>query len=142
MLRTTKGWFAIDHPVMAEQLPEPRGEDLGLSEQFQIAIEAELPLATGALQGSHELTAKHSAKYLDGKKERVAGSDPAGVIGGQTTGGEHAMDMGMKLELLIPSVQHAEETDLSTEMSGIAGDLEQGFSAGAKQQVVDDLLVL
>jgi hypothetical protein len=30
------------------------------------------------------------------------------------------MDMGMMLQLLIPGVQHAEETDLGAEMSGIA----------------------
>jgi hypothetical protein len=96
MLWTTEGRFAIDHPVMPEQLAEPSGEYLGLSELIQIAIEAELSFAAGALQRSHELTAKNSAEHLDGKKERVAGVDPAGVIEGQTTGGEHAMDMGMK----------------------------------------------
>jgi len=52
------------------------------------------------------------------------------------------MDMGMKLEPLIPGVQHAEETDLSAQMSGIASHFEQGCGAGAKQQVVDELLVL
>lgn len=124
MLRTTKGRFAIDHPVMAEQLPKPRGEDFGPSEQFQIAIEAEFPLGAGAFQRRHELTAKNSTQHLDGKKEGVAGLDPTGVIGGQTTGGEHAMNMGMMSELLIPSVQHTEETDVGTEMPGIAGDFE------------------
>src|SRR5271166_2115374 len=73
MLGTTEGRFAIDHPVMAEQLAEPSEEDLGLSERFQIAIEAELSFAAGALQRSHELTAKNSAQHFDGKKERVAG---------------------------------------------------------------------
>ena len=51
MLGTTERRFAIDHPVMPEQLAEPGGEDLGLSEPFQIAIEAKLPFAAGALQG-------------------------------------------------------------------------------------------
>src|ERR1019366_6171799 len=102
LLGTTEGRFAIDHPVMPEQLAEPSGEDLGLSELIQIAIEAELSFGAGALQGSHELTAKHSAEHLDGKKERVAGVDPVGVIQRESTGGDHAMDMGMMLQLLIP----------------------------------------
>jgi len=72
MLGTTEGRFAIDHPVMPEQLAEPGGEDLGLSEAFQIAIEAQLSFAAGALQGSHELTAKNPAQHLDGKEEGVA----------------------------------------------------------------------
>src|SRR5271165_5961169 len=138
MLWTTEGRFAIDHPVMPEQLAEPSGEDLGLREPFQIAIETELSFATGALQGCHELTAKNPAQHFDGKKERVAGVDPAGVIQRKSTGRDHAMDMGMMLELLIPGVQHAEETDLGAQMSGIASHFEQGCGAGAEQQVVDE----
>ena len=57
---------------------------------------------------------------LDGKKERVAGMDPVGVIQRESTGGDHAMDMGMMLEPLIPGVQHAEETDLGAQVSGLS----------------------
>ena len=52
------------------------------------------------------------------------------------------MDMGVGCEFLTPGVQHAEEADLGSEMSGIASDFEKGFRAGAEQQIVDDLLVL
>src|SRR5271166_1675321 len=142
MLGTTEGRFAIDHPVMAEQWTEPCGEHLGLSELIQIAIEAEFSFAAGALQRSHELAAKNPTQHFDGKKERVAGVDPVGVIQRESTGGDYAMDMGMKLEPLIPGVQHAEETDLSAQMSGIASHFEQGCGAGSEQQVVDELLVL
>jgi len=79
MLGTTEGRFAIDHPVMAEQLAEPSGEDLRLSELIQIAIEAEFSFAAGALQRSHELAAKNPTQHFDRKKERVAGVDPVGV---------------------------------------------------------------
>jgi len=43
----------------------------------------------------------------------------------------------MKLQALIPTVQHTEETDLGTEMPGITSDLEQGLSAGMEEQVVN-----
>ncbi len=142
MLWTTEGRFAIDYPVMPEQLAEPRGENLGLREPFQIAIEAKLPCAAGALQRSDELTAKNPAQHLDGKKERVAGVDPLGVIQRESTRWDYAMNMGMMLEPLIPGVQHAEETDLGAQMSRIASNFEQSFGAGAEQQVVDNLLVL
>jgi hypothetical protein len=48
----------------------------------------------------------------------------------------------MKLQALIPTMEHAEETDLGSKMPGIAGDLKQGLSAGVKEQVVDEPLVL
>src|ERR1035437_10770325 len=102
MLWTTEGRFAIDHPVMAEKLAEPSGKDLGLSELIQIAIEAELSFAAGALQGRHELTAKNPAQHFDGKKERVAGVDPAGVIQRESTGGDPPMGMGKMLGPLTP----------------------------------------
>ena len=68
--------------------------------------------------------------------------DPALVIERETAGGNHAMDMRMMLEVLSPGVQHAEEADLSAEMLGIGGYLQQGGGAGAEQQIIDDPLVL
>jgi hypothetical protein len=52
------------------------------------------------------------------------------------------MDMRVMLEGLSPGVEHTQETDLGAEMLGIGGNLHQGRGAGAKQEVVDDLLVL
>ena len=50
--------------------------------------------------------------------------------------------MRVLLEGLSPGVEHTQDTDLGAEMLGIGGDLHQGRGAGAKQKVVDDLLVL
>jgi hypothetical protein len=76
-----------------------------------------------------------------GKKAR-AGWNPVGVIQRQPTGSDDTVDMGMKLELLIPGVQHTEEADFGPQMSEIAGDFEQCFCTGSEQQIVDDFLVL
>src|ERR1700738_5183028 len=65
-----------------------------------------------------------------------------GVIGGQAAGGNDAMDMRVNVEFLTPGVQHAKEADFCTEMLGIASDFEKGFRTRAKQEIVDDLLVL
>ena len=48
----------------------------------------------------------------------------------------------MKLEFLVPGMQHAEEADLGSEMGGIARDFQQGFGAGPEQQTVDEFPVL
>jgi hypothetical protein len=39
----------------------------------------------------------------------------------------------MMLKSLVPSVEHAEEADLSSQVPGIAGDLQQSGSAGVKE---------
>ncbi|MGB6743808.1 MAG: hypothetical protein WBE38_09125, partial [Terracidiphilus sp.] len=64
------------------------------------------------------------------------------MIRSQTAGGKHAVDVGMKLQALVPAVKHTEETDLGTEMPWITSDFKQGLSAGMEQQVVDEPLVL
>ncbi|MFZ3265823.1 MAG: hypothetical protein WA172_17585, partial [Terriglobales bacterium] len=103
---------------MAKQLSEPGGEDLGPGEELEVAMEAELAVGESVLQSGHELTAKHPTQHFVGKKKRAASCDPARVIAGQTPGWEYAMDMGMKLELLIPGVEYAEEADLGAKMFG------------------------
>ena len=50
--------------------------------------------------------------------------------------------MRVLLQVLAPGVKHAEETDLRTEMSRIGRHLQQSGGGGAKQQIVDDFLVL
>lgn len=51
------------------------------------------------------------------------------------------MNVRVEPEFLIPGVQHSEEADLRAEMLGIAGNFEKGFRTGAKQKIVNDLLV-
>src|SRR5260370_8494971 len=96
MLGASEWSFAVDDPVMAKQLPEPGGEDLGLREELEVAMEAELVLGEGALQSSHELAAKHPAQHFVGKKKGAASLDPARVIGGQTPRCRYAMHPRMK----------------------------------------------
>jgi len=52
------------------------------------------------------------------------------------------VNMRMMLQLLSPTMKHAEEADFRSEEFGISGDLNQRFSAEPKQHCVDELLVL
>jgi hypothetical protein len=104
-----------------------------LREQSEILGEAELALLKSGLETGLELAAKYPAQHREGEKEARAGWDPVGVIERQPTGGDDAVDMGMKLQLLIPGMQHAEEADLRPEMLGIASDFKQSFGTGTKQ---------
>jgi len=122
ILRATEGWFGVDDPVFSKQWPEPRGEDLRLSEWRQIAGKVQLPSLKGRLEPGDELSAKYVAEHGDGEKEPTVRPNPAGVIEGEPTRWNDAVDMGMNLEFLIPGMQHAEEADLGTEMPRISFD--------------------
>src|SRR5258708_29987209 len=52
------------------------------------------------------------------------------------------MNVRMKVELLTPRMQHAEEANLCAEVSRIASEFEKGVGTGAEQETVEDLLVL
>src|SRR5207248_10437961 len=82
------------------------------------------------------------AEYLDGEEEARARSNPAGVIERESAGRDDSVDMGMKLEFLVPGMQHAEEADLGPEMSGITSHFQEGFCAGTKQQTINEFFVL
>jgi len=64
------------------------------------------------------------------------------VIRSETAGGQHAVDMGMMLQSLVPGMEHAEEADLRAEVTRITSDLQQSCSTGVKQQFVDQPLIL
>jgi len=96
----------------------------------------------GRLQAGDELATKHALQYGDGKEEARVGSNPTGVITGEPAGGDDTVGMGMKLEFLVPGMQHAEETDLGSERGGVTSHFQQGLGAGPKQQTIDNLLVL
>ena len=52
------------------------------------------------------------------------------------------MNMRMMLQLLRPTMKHAEKANFRSQAFGITGDFNQRFSAEPKQHCVDELLVL
>ena len=72
VLGATEGWFGVDHPVLSEQWSQPGSEDLGLSEEGQMARKVKLAVLGGGLETGDELAAKNATEDLDGKKEARA----------------------------------------------------------------------
>ena len=52
------------------------------------------------------------------------------------------MQVGMKEEILSPTVEHGEEADLGAQMLGIGSDGRQGLGCGSEQNAVDEIFVL
>src|ERR1700730_15236197 len=98
-----------------------------------MSVELECTRMIGGLESGDKLAAEDTAEHFDGKEEGAARGDPAGVIRTEAADGKHAVEMGMMLQALIPRIQHCEETDLRTEGTRIAGDLQQGLSTGVKE---------
>src|SRR5271163_2507656 len=107
-----------------------------------MSVELECAGMKGGLESGDKLATEDTTEHFDGKEEGSARGDPAGVVQSETAGGQHAVDMGMMLQSLVPGMEHAEEADLGSKVAWIAGDLQQSGSAGMKQQVIDEPFIL
>src|SRR6185503_10796861 len=120
VLGSAEGWFGVDDPMLAEERTQPGSEELGMSERCEFSGQVQLVVREGRLEAGDELATKHAPQYGKGEEEAWVGSNPAGMIAGESASGNDTVDMGMQLEFLVPGMEHAEEADLGSEMGGIA----------------------
>ena len=95
-----------------------------MGERCEFSGQVQLATLESRSKSRDELATKDAPEYSDGKKEAWVRANPTGVIAGESAGGNDTVDMGMKLEFLVPAMEHAEEADLGSEMSGIARHFE------------------
>jgi hypothetical protein len=62
MLGAPEWGLGIDDPILAKELPDPRGERPVLSEEFQLSVKTELSLSIGVLKTGNKLAPKDAAK--------------------------------------------------------------------------------
>jgi len=95
MGRSAERRLGVDDPVLAKQGAQECGEALRLVQMLEWATEIELASAKGSPQTGDKLTPKNTTQDLDRQKERIARSDPARVIGRQTSGRDGAVQVRM-----------------------------------------------
>src|ERR1035437_8136432 len=86
--------------------------------------------------------AEDFTECLDGQEESRRRVDPSGTVEAQAASGDDVMDVGMMLEVLSPTMEHAEEPYDRAEVSWVTGSFEQRRGTGAKEQIVKQPLVL
>lgn len=111
MLRSNERRLGVDYPVLTEQRSEKGAKCPLGSDGLESSGKLKLPTAERPFQTGHELPAKHLAENLDGQ-EQIAWMDPPLVIGRETAGGDDAMNMGMKLQVLAPDPEAKSNADL------------------------------
>ena len=77
-------------------------------------------------EGQH-LAPEEAAEYAHRQEEARSAGDPAGMIEGESTGGNQAMQVRMVAQVLAPGMEYGEHSDACAEMARIGGDLQQGF---------------
>ena len=83
------------------------------------------------------MAAKHPAEDADREEEPRPASDPMRPVGSESSSGHDAMDVGVMLQVLAPSVEDGKKADLDPEMLGVGGDPTKGLGGGLKEEAVD-----
>ena len=77
------------------------------------------------LQASDELAAQDAAQCVDRQEESARRVNPSGTVESQAAGGNDVVDMGMMLKVLSPGMEHAEESDVGSQVLGVACQFKQ-----------------
>ena len=142
MFRAAKRRLGVDHPVLPEELAQEAGKAAGRGQIDERAVKLQLAVLEELLQSGGELAAEDAAKCVDRQEESARGIDPFGTIESQAAGGNDVVDVGMMLKVLPPGMKYAETADVGSEVLRIASQFEHRRGACAKEQIVEQPLVL
>jgi len=115
---SSHGLLGVDHPVLSMHGAQQPCELFRMLETCSRTAAVKQTLAIEALQPGRELAAEDLAQDLDGQEEAMLGSDPSRVAGRESAGGDDAVDMRMKQQVLAPGVKDGEQADLGSEVLG------------------------
>src|SRR5690348_820794 len=141
MVRSTEGAFGIHDPLVSMALADEIAEVTGSVLSFHADKEPQLTGFESRPQGVDKLAAKHFPEYLHWQEEVATWPHPVCAIRRDAAFRDHAVNVRMMLEFLVPGVEHAEEADFGAEVARVARHLKQRLSAGLQQQPIDHLLV-
>src|ERR1700719_3996390 len=142
MFGTAERRLGIDHPVLLAELPEEVAESARCGKRLERAMELESVLLEQFTKPQPEPAAEAAAECLDGQEEAGRGIDPSGAIESEAARRNDVVDMGMMLEVLSPGMEHAEESDVGSQVPGTPSQFEHRRCTGAVEQVVEQPLVL
>lgn len=91
---------------------------------FHATRKPQLAIGEGLPEGGDEFAAEYSSEYFHRQEEGIAWSHPASAVRRNTAFRDHAMDMRMMFEFLVPGMQHAEKANVGAEMAWIVGDFQ------------------
>ena len=96
--------------------------------------------SVGSTQGAQVLAAKDLGEGLDGKEKVSAfGGNPSVMLGRQGTAGDHAVNMDVVLQNLIPGMKHHRDAQLTSEPFGIAS---KGLQSRCSIKEASDILLV
>ena len=143
LLGSGEGRFGVDDPFhVAHADRDARRKTWRISKGLEGREELEFAGVEGLLQIGQEQSAEQAGQHPYGQEEMGAARNPPATVGRDSATRDDTMQVGMKEQILSPTVEHSEEADLGAQMLGIGSDGGQGLGRGSEQNAVDEIFVL
>ncbi len=139
VLGTVEGWLCVDDPVGTAGIAEELLEGLGPPVAGESSVELETPVSELGAEARDKLAAEEAAEDAHGQEEAWPAGLPSASVIGQAAGGDHTVHMGMMDQSLTPGMEDDEETEASTEVARVGGDVLKRPGCGAQEEVVDEV---
>lgn len=136
LFRRTERPFRVDIPGF---VPQGLDELVEASRIGSFSREDEFLFLEGAFEGFEEFSTEDDAQRFIVEEEAFTGRDPAGVVEGEGSLGEEAMEVEMVLQLLIPGMQHQSKARGAVEVC--VGEFHEDFGDDFEQEVQKDPFV-
>ena len=118
MTRTAEGTFTVDDPFLTERLPQQLSKRSGAPERFHLPVKPEPALTECGPSASLILARKTSFRTPAGRKKR--GDEDTHLRGRRDSAcRNHAVNMRMQLQLLIPCVEQLKNPISVPRLSGL-----------------------
>lgn len=142
LLRAAEGGLGIDDPVLTKQRSQERREALGLFQALDRSCANQLFLSVSAPQSIDKLCSEDFAERLNGHEKRIQRMNPPFFVRRDSAAGNDAVNVRMEQKVLPPRMQDAEETNLGSQMFGVARHFTKRFGYRAEQEVIERPLIL
>jgi hypothetical protein len=124
LLRSTEGRLGVHHPFGLADWRQVGGEGGGSRKGSRSEKKLEFTVGISLFESFQEEAAEQAAEHTYGEKESRQASLPL-AVGRESAAGNHAVQVGMQMQVLPPGVQHGEEADLRAQVFRVAGDGKQ-----------------
>src|SRR6266705_1108600 len=127
LLWSGEGRLGVNDPFHVSHQIEMMGESLRILERLKRREEPQLAGVESLLQILQEQSAEQAGQHPHGQEEAGTAGDPPSTIGRDSAARDDTMEMGMKKQVLPPTMEYGKEADFGAQMFGIGGDSGQGL---------------
>jgi hypothetical protein len=110
LLCPSKGLFAVNDPFDAREFLDKALKVSGILKVLAVGLESEGVFVEGQFEQVNEFSSEFLGKLTHRDEKVVSRADPSGSRLIKSAAGDHDVEVGMELEVLVPGVEDGRES--------------------------------